>query len=149
MLVRDIEMMVRRNIQAAFAESNGQVDSDRLHEAIREITPSNQELKSKFARAIKRYLELEGTDRPAINGPHLQEAFEACLYEPPEPKDFEQLSLDEYRQLFLHESRWSFYQQVFNIGRSALDQLLKHVRDTRNDLSHLRDNITTHQQDQL
>jgi len=149
MVVRDIESMIKRAILASFTADDGQFDEDGLREAVGEITPSNHALKGKFARALKTYMELGGQERVTIDGMHLQHAFESCLYELPAAKDFERLSLDEYRQLFLQENRWQAYGGVFGVGRGALDRLLQGVRDTRNSLAHLRENISSQQQDQL
>ncbi|MGH2387516.1 MAG: CBS domain-containing protein, partial [Chloroflexota bacterium] len=114
MLTDDIESKVKENILASFVSKDGQIDFENLRTAIEDITPSNKKQKGKFAKAIIRYMDLEETPL-VINGTHLQGAFDACLFERASPKEFEQLSLDEYRQLFLYESRWPFYQQAMNV----------------------------------
>src|SRR5579871_4205304 len=115
MLVRAIESMVKKNIQAIFTDGSGQIDSARIQEAVQEITPSNKELRGRFRKALLEYLDLEGYEKKPINEQHLTQSFEHCLYERPKPKDFERLGFDEYCQIFLHRSRWPSIESAFAI----------------------------------
>lgn len=151
MLVRDIEAMIKEYILSAFTDTTGQLDSQRLQEAIHGISGSkdSKELRGRFGRALQRYLELDGSEKATPNNRYLQQAFESCFDERPESKSFEDLGLDEYRHLIRHKSCWKMIEPIFGVSQDALDRLLVDIRNTRNDLSHGRENITPQQRDQL
>jgi CBS domain-containing protein len=65
------------------------------------------------------------------------------------PKGFADLSLGQYIDILLSQSKWSFYGPIFRISRTYLMKLLDSVRQTRNELAHFRNDITPEQVDQL
>ena len=64
-------------------------------------------------------------------------------------KSFDDLTLNEYIQLLLHESKWPYFSAIFLLEQVAVRRLLNSVRDTRNNLFHFRGEITSEQRQQL
>jgi CBS domain-containing protein len=150
MYIEDIETLLKEYIKAVFTDEDGDQDEQELEEAIKQITPSNDKLKGPFQKALSHYLQLvsNGEDKKAQRSLAMR-AFEEHIYEKPVPKPFEQLTLSDYIQLFLHQSRWERYASIFTIDRSAIQHLLEDVRDMRNTLAHFRDELTAVQRDKL
>jgi predicted transcriptional regulator len=144
-LVQDIEEMIKDYIRLAFKQSDGSDNRPALDAAIVKIMSSTDALKG-FKKALSAYLQAAGT-QPQIDGNSAQTAFDQHLARKPEA--FEKLSLNEYIQILLHDDRWLSYRQVLQVDRDAIRQLLVSVRDTRNDLAHLRIDITARQRDEL
>lgn len=148
MYVQDIEEMIKTYINLAFVDPNGEIDATAQQQAIKEITPSNNELRKKFQKGLKRYLELHG-GLEQLNDTWVTDAFGTHFGHKEEAKAFDQLTLFEYNQLFLHPNRWSKYATIFSVDRRAIEKLLDSVRKTRNMLAHLRSDLTLQQRDEL
>ena len=149
MLVRDIETLLKDYILAAFTDSIGETDQVALGEAIEQITPSNDKSMNAFEQALRRYLELQGGTQQHLDKKHAEVAFTACLAKQPEVKPFDRLTLNEYIELFLHKSQWHRYSSIFTVRPDAIRRLLTAVRQTRNDLAHFRDEISSTQRNEL
>lgn len=148
MYVRDIEEMIKSYIQQTFLDSTGRFDEEKQQKAISEITPSNDQLRSKFFQAVRRYLEQNG-EQHQVNQQLLQEIFDKVLANKPKPKTFDKLTLHDYIELFTHKNRWPSLEKVFSLDREAVRHLLFQVKATRNNLAHFRDNISVQQRQEL
>jgi CBS domain-containing protein len=148
MFVQDIEEMIKSYINLAFIDSHGEIDTVAQQRAIEEITPSNTELRKKFQKALQRYLELHG-GAGQLNDTWVTDAFGTHFGHKEPVNAFEQLTLAQYNQLFLHPNRWSKYAPILSVDRKAIEKLLDSVRKTRNMLAHLRSDLTLQQRDEL
>jgi CBS domain-containing protein len=149
MYVQEIEDTLKRYLTAAFTRPAGTLDTDARGAAIDAITPSNNDLRGSFQKALMEYLRLCGSADPSLTKPHATAAFDAHLYRKQTPKAWDKLSLDEYITLLLHDQQWPQFAPIFRLDRAALRSLLDSVRVTRNDLAHFRTDITTRQRDEL
>lgn len=148
MLVEDIEETLKKYILAAFPLSNGETN-EALTKAIEEIMPSNREMQGRFQRALTEYLVKAGIQTQALQKSIAQQMFEQYLYRKEPTKTFDRLSLNQYIDLFLYESRWSHYSQIFSLERKHIRTLLEDVRDIRNSLAHFRDTVSKQQHETL
>jgi CBS domain-containing protein len=149
MLVEDIEGTLKESILNAFNNSTGEIDQAALDEAKKEITESPKEIKGRFENALRHYLKLQGVSDQNPNKEWLKEAFSKHLDDKVPPKPFEKLTLNDYIELFLHKKCWSHYSSVFNLEAKVIRELLKNVREIRNDLAHFRDQIYPEQRERL
>jgi len=150
LLVRDIEQMVKDLILTGLGVTEGDLDTEVVRSAIAEITPSNEEQKKQFRKALALYLrQLSPDAKSAQNEQWVNDAFAAAFPERPNPKGFNDLTLYEFTQLLLQESRWHRFAGTFQIDRDALKNALDAVRQTRNDLFHFRGELTAAQRAQL
>ncbi len=148
MYVQDIEEMIKSYINLAFLDGHGEVDVAAQQRAIEEITPSNNDLRKKFQKALQRYLELQGGAKQ-LNDTWVTDAFGTHFGHKEPAKAFEELTLAQYIQLFLHPNRWPKYAPIVSVDRKAIERLLDSVRKTRNMLAHLRSELTLQQRDEL
>ncbi len=149
MLVEDIETMVKDYIQAAYQMPNGEMDSEGLENAMRQMSDSGEALRSSFEGALKHYLSLQSGGRSTLNKDLSETVFRSHFVgERPLPR-FEDLTLYQYVELLLHKERWPRYQAAFNLEREAMRTLLNKVRETRNALAHFRSDVTLTQRDHL
>jgi len=148
MIVEDIEGMIKDLIHVAFLDSTGEIDQGLLTKAIENITSSNQELKSKYAKALNIYLEHSGQSATKVRADSLEISFTELIPKQ-KAREFDELGLNEYIELLLHKERWDFYCQIFDIPSNALRVLFDGVRQTRNQLAHFQGEITNSQRDQL
>ena len=149
MHVQDIETTIRDNIRAAFTAEDGIVDEQRLEAAVLAIMPSNRDLEKRFIPALKEYLTTSESPNCSVDAERAKSMFQKYLPKQERSKGFDQLTMKQYIDLFLREEHWASFEPYFTIEKSAIRKLLEAACDTRNDLSHLRDNITPQQEDQL
>ena len=149
MHVQDIETTIRDNIRAAFTVEDGSVGEEQLEAAVSGIMPSNRDLQAKFIAALKEYLTKPEGPVCSVDAERAKAMFQKHLYRQEASKGFDQLSMRQYIDLFLHDNHWAYFEPYFTLEKPAIRKLLEAVRGTRNDLSHLRDNITPQQEDQL
>jgi hypothetical protein len=119
-----------------------------LEATVLDITDKRRDQRKRFGGAVRKYLSLQGATGTEPNETALDTAF-AILDDKTPPKTFKDLTLSEYTQLLLHKSRASYYRSVFNFDADAIRHLMDEVRNTRNDLAHFRQEITTSQRKQL
>lgn len=148
MLAEDIETTLRDFIESVHRDDAGNLDEEGLKLAIKSITPSGEELHKKFKKAVCRYLH-EASDintKPDIA--LIRKLFEDVLAPSDSIKEFDQLTLSQFIQLF--QSQWpEHHQSVFkDISWSATYQLLDDVRKTRNAIAHFRE-VTPEQREKL
>ncbi len=150
MFVEDIETMLRDLIRAAFTNESGQLDESSLAGAVSSIGPSaDRELRGRFQNALAHYLQQGDGERPILDRERLAEAFTTHLEQKTQPKQFEDLTLQEYIDLFLDKGRWSFFSGTFSLEPGAIRRLLEPVRETRNALAHFQGELTAMQREQL
>ncbi|GAC1582095.1 MAG: hypothetical protein NVS4B1_19050 [Ktedonobacteraceae bacterium] len=149
MLIEQIEKKIKEYITIYFTDTNGVINFDSRQAAVAESMPSNKDMRGPFKKALQHYLELQNEQqisvddkqiqqaRIKINDDFVKQAFDKHLYRKDVP-NFDKLSLDEYIRIFVHEGRWSRYRKVFLIESKAMEDLLKAVRNTRNDFAHFR-----------
>jgi hypothetical protein len=150
MLVEDIESMIKDIILSAFSDENGEVNQDKLTEAIREITSSKKELKAKFGKALSAYLENDYGEKKNVDQKLLNESI-IYLQEKEDKRNFNDLTMNEYIQLLLRKECWSHIHSYYKTKLEGGDilKLLENVRDTRNVLTHFRGEISDSQRDSL
>ena len=146
--VQDIEDRLKDYVRLAFRRPDGVVDEDTLNLVIAELMPSNSDLSGSFRRALVEYLRLRGDTKTVIDGKLAEQAFQAKLYYKEPPKLLDDLTLGVYITLFLKHGLRR-YGQVFPLDPSAIATMLESVRETRNDLAHLRIDITARARDEL
>lgn len=145
--VQDIEETLKDYVRLAFRQGDGSDDGTQLTAAIAEMMPSNDNLSGAFKRAVSEYCKVVHSN-PQINGSAADQAFRSKLYEKEAPKPFDKLALYQFITLFLKHGL-ARYGSIFQLDKQSIEQILASVCETRNDLSHLRIDITARQRDEL
>ena len=57
------------------------------------------------------------------------------------PKTLEQMTLDNYQSIVVHDCYWPRFQSVFGVNRVALRGKLRQIGDLRNDIFHFKRNL--------
>ncbi|HYV48359.1 MAG TPA: DUF4268 domain-containing protein [Myxococcaceae bacterium] len=127
MLVEDVESTVKRFI-LAFTESD-------QHQAITEALGDRSEIRKQSRAIIGRYLATTGGQK--LDEQAFAQAFDQAVPKRP-PLAFDELTLGQYIQLLLDDSRWSSVNRQLRIERENLRNLLHGVLGTRNALMHFR-----------
>ena len=147
MLAEDIETTLRDYIESAYRNDTGDVDDDALRKAIEVITPSGEDSKNKFKKALCDYLGRSNNIPPQLDNQLIGDVFMKHLHKPIEIKAFEDLTLFDFIQLF--KNLWQKYSTAFNdLDWDAIYKLLNEVRQTRNAITHFRE-VTPNQRNQL
>lgn len=142
MLVEDIETTLKDYIRIALGAEED--DDAAVREAITEITSSKGLLRKKYEKAVWHLFNLlseKGKPDPQL----IDETFAKHLEDDAPAKEFKDLTLNEYIDLFLHPNRWSLYEPVFSLERGAIRKLLDDVRKIRNRLFHFSGDLDTRQ----
>jgi hypothetical protein len=147
MLVEDIETTIKDLIVAAFTDSNGELDQPNLDVAIRSLSPSDQTLKSRYAKALNNYLQIQDHDTPQFDQRAMEQSFHHLTQEE-HPRSFDELTFYEYAELLLHQNLRDYFLNLFDRDPATVRKLFNDVRETRNDLAHFRE-IDSAQRDQL
>jgi CBS domain-containing protein len=147
MLVEDIETTLKDYIQAAFPETK-QTDLDLL---IQHMTDSDKTLRQDFFKALKHYLGLDPdlSGKVQVQDSLGEQVFTQHLATKPKKKGFDDLTLHQYIELFLHNDTWTYCSTIFELDRQAIRHLLHEVRKIRNDLAHFRAEISATQREKL
>jgi predicted transcriptional regulator/DNA-binding ferritin-like protein (Dps family) len=134
-LLNNIETTLKEHIRAAFH------DQIELSEAIEEVHNRNSQTFEKFKKAIKHYKNLEnesGFNEERV----MKEVFEKHLSSNKSSKSLDDLTLNDFIELLLHESKRSYCSKTFNnLNNTVIKKLLIEVRDIRNALFHFRREI--------
>jgi len=156
MYVRDIEHTIKDVILECFRLPDGSLDGENLQKAVNEAISEEDELKKRFFRALKRYLnktqkDLDNPKKPIIPDPKdVEDAYREMQNDMGKVKVFSDLTLDGYIRLFFHENCWSKFGHVIGQDKQSLIFILEGIRETRNKLAHFReDEITPQQREQL
>jgi predicted transcriptional regulator len=146
-LVEEIENTIKDYIMLYFKGSIGEAGQAQLQLAIEAIMPSHNKLKDPFRQALSHYLAAVGGNQ-TLNEETAQEAFTKHLHRDKAPS-FDDLSLNQYIDLFTNKSRWNSYRNAFRLEREAIIRLLDDVRKIRNKLMHFREEISINERTQL
>jgi CBS domain-containing protein len=147
LLVENIESTLKDFVQLAF--SSHKDGEARLEKAIESMTNANADLRKRYEKGVRHYLrERHGADHTSVDKTLLDRTFEQYLDDKRPSTSFDRLTLANYISLFLHKEHWARFADIFELHKSAVENLLKSVLQTRNDLSHFRD-ITRDQSAQL
>lgn len=143
MVIEDIETTLREYIRAIY--NSADQDSDELRDAINEVANSARKLRKRYELALRAYLK-SAHPHSEIVEPALEDSFK-CFRERDQNKSLDDLTLDEYTEVFLRNTKCP---SIGDPGDSnAIRQLLSGVRETRNTLAHFRGDIAAAQRDQL
>jgi CBS domain-containing protein len=144
--VQDIESTIKDLLRYIFQQAEDEPDNENLRRAIRNVTQSNLVSKKEYGKALRHYLEI--TSSGEVDQVALAKSYDELFGEPTEIKPFSKLTFGDFIALLLHKDQQSHFEQLFKRSPDDLRKLLEDVRDTRNDLAHLRE-ITSIQRDQL
>ncbi|KAA3654880.1 MAG: DUF4268 domain-containing protein [Chloroflexi bacterium] len=101
-----------------------------------------------FVEAVKSYLNALPEESVSFNDELFNQTYEKHIVDRRPPVSFDDLTLGQYISLFLFREHWSQYENIFELEKKSLQNLLDNVRETRNALSHFRE-ITRDQSVQL
>ncbi len=150
MLVEDVESSIKEYIRFAFQDEAGEIDENKLEEAIGGITPaSNAQFQENFSRSIGDCFRTGAINADTVDQSATRGIFESYFISSAAPKSFDRLTLSEYIQLFLNTDRWHLYKDKFNLEVGTCRKLLDSVRETRNSLAHFRADLTSEERDKL
>lgn len=150
MIVEDIESMLKDMIRHAFAATEDDVEVASLKEAISAITDDSNKMYGIYKQAVKQYLQAQNPDHtsPPVNTEALKASFEP-FSRLRRQKQFEDLTLADYIELFLHDGAWRTYAEAIQLHPNSIRTLFTAVCRTRNDLAHFRGDLTSSQRAQL
>lgn len=148
MLVEDIEGMIKDLITSAFIQPDGSINEIGLSQAINDIASSKGIIEYRCRSAITKYVELSDI-AGAVLDKNALEATITGLVADQKQKSFDELSFNEYIDLFLSKDRWDYYKAYIPVDPKAIRKFLDDVRTTRNSLAHFRMEISANQRDQL
>jgi CBS domain-containing protein len=146
---KDAEDNLKDILRASFTKEDGEPDADAVASAIDAITPSQKALLKNFKNAIRTLMRLIGTGDQLVDPTLIEQAFSEHLEDKVKPKQFDQLDLSEYIELFLHRDRWPTFASIVRLDPGPIRKLLGDLRSTRNDLAHFRWPITSQKREQL
>jgi CBS domain-containing protein len=135
MNLEDIELALRHFVAASF----GGEASPELADAVRRVAAS--EVRPNFERALRIYLGADGRVDPI----RAEEAFEAGFAK---ERPFQKLSFGVYAGLLTEKARWERFMPLFGDKQREIQEMLRRVRDARNDVAHLR-GLTAEQRELL
>lgn len=147
MLVEDVETTLKDYVQAAFAGAE-QIKLDGL---IHHTTDSDKTLHENFRKALMHYMNLDSTlsGKVTIQDSLCDQVFAQHLASKQKAKGFDDLTLHQYIDLFLHDDTWAYCGTIFELDRKAIRHLLHEIRQIRNDLAHFRAEILATQREKL
>lgn len=145
--VQDIEETIKDYVRLAFRQADGSINEGALQQAMRRVAGDEGNAAAQVMPVLAAYVQLkEG------NGAQLDQALahQALAQRATRSGDlaFDKLSLDRFVKLLLLYGLPK-YGQVFQLDRTTIETMLTSVRDTRNDLAHLRIDISARQRDEL
>jgi CBS domain-containing protein len=113
--------------------------------AVNGLVSSSLALRERFEAAIKCYLAQQATSEVELIESLVEEAFKRIYDRNEQVKEFSELTLGEYIQLFFSDVCWPRCQHIIRIGQAEVKHMLEGVRGTRNDLAHFREEEITAQ----
>lgn len=145
--VQDIEETIKDYVKLAFRKADGSTDDDALQQAMRRVVGDESSGASQVLPVLAAYVQLKDGDGARLDQALAQQAL-AQRATQRGPIVFDKLTLDRFIKLLLLYGLPK-YGQVFQLHRSTIEVMLNSVRDTRNDLAHLRIDISARQRDEL
>jgi CBS domain-containing protein len=144
--VQDIESTIKDLLRFIFQQTEDEPDNENVRQAIRNVTQSNLVSKKEYAKALHHYLRIIGNGE--VDQIALAKSYDELFGESTEIKSFSKLTFGDFIALLLHKDQQDHFEKLFKHSPNNLRKLLEAVRDTRNDLAHLRE-IKPIQRDQL
>jgi hypothetical protein len=105
---------------------------------------ASQALRARFHAALLTFLDRRTTPDPGDDA-LIEEAFIVIYDRNEQVKQFGELTLGEYVQLFFDDVCWGRCKGAIHLNEEDVEHMLKGVSDTRNDLAHFRDEQVTAQ----
>ena len=149
MLIEDIETTLKDYIQAAYSDAAGEINEERLTQAVQRMTDTVSRERRTFKKAVSHYLSATSDQGTHPDQATLRQVIEQHYKEPDAPKTFDDLNLSQYVDLLLDSDTWPKYAGAFKLERGAVRKLMDKVRNTRNALAHFRGEITSAQREGL
>ncbi|HMV46716.1 MAG TPA: CBS domain-containing protein [Blastocatellia bacterium] len=106
---------------------------------------TSQTIRECFEMALKSYLTQQASVAIELDELLVDEAFRLIYDRNEQVKEFSELTLGEYIQLFFKDACWQRCQGVIKLKQEEVKHMLEGVRDTRNDLAHFRESEITAQ----
>lgn len=113
--------------------------------AARGLLSASQALRERFEAALKCYLAQQAAVDVELDESLVEDAFKVIYDRKEQIKEFSELTLGEYIQLFFKDVCWQRCQDVIRLKQDEVKHMLEGVRDTRNDLAHFREEEITAQ----
>jgi len=113
--------------------------------AVKELLSASQSLHERFEAALKSYLTLQLAEDVELIESMVENAFKVIYDRNEQIKEFSELTLGEFIQLFFKDMRWQRCEGVIRLKKEEVKHMLEGVRDTRNDLAHFREEAITAQ----
>lgn len=147
-LAEDIEAILRDLIEIPHRDKEGNLDENAISKLILAITPSSKDNKSKFKKAVLKYVSKTFDSTIQFNAEILDTVFTEYFDQPIDPKTIDELTLYEFIQIF--KNLWpSYYSSIFgDLSWEYINHLLDDVRKTRNAIAHFRE-VTLQQHEKL
>jgi len=98
-----------------------------------------------FELALTYYLEQQAAADVELVESLVEDAFKVIYNRSEQTKEFAELTLADYIQLFFNDICWRRCQDVVRLKQEEVQHMLEGVRDTRNDLAHFREEKITAQ----
>ncbi len=143
MMVEDIELALRQYIRTAVGAGEDE-ENEALSDAVAKIRPSGKVLKNRYKDAVRHLLKLRG-ENGHLDNQHVDQTFSQHLSNDAPTKKFNELTLAEYVDLFLHKDRWHLYEPIFALKQEAIRNLLDEVREIRNRVMHFGGDLDARQ----
>lgn len=105
---------------------------------------ASQALRGRFEAGLKCYLAQQPGEFVLVDA-FVDDAFKLIYDRSEQVKEFGELTLGEYIQLFFKEQCWNHYKGVMKREEAEVKHMLEGVRDTRNVLAHFREEQVTAQ----
>jgi len=140
MIVEDIELSIKGLILAAFRNKDGVVDEEALSRQVRKIRFDLSDLKPKYLKALKSYME-QIKRAEDFNDGLAVETFNHFTDE--KSKAFHELTFNDYAMLLLSEEVWGSYQTIVQLDVNAIRTMFDSARDARNILAHFQGELTS------
>lgn len=145
--VENIEKVVKEHINASFTNpQTGILDEEARQKAILSMSDDGDQMVEKIYEGLKKYLAAKAfshnPDRTVI-----EETFNQVIKRNKNAKEFNKLTFNEYSDILLTKTSIE-YREQFQLPTSALQTMLKNIREIRNDLAHFRP-ITNAQRNHL
>ncbi|WP_309895688.1 DUF4268 domain-containing protein [Archangium sp.] len=148
MLVEDIELSLKEMIRSAHTNEAGETNEASLETLIASMAGSRQEKRKSAVKLLQRYLAEAGAANVSFDKALFDKVFDQ-VHADPAPRSLDKLSFNDFIQILLHESRWSFFHEAFGLERDAIRRMLEGARNTRNALAHFRGAISPSERDRL
>lgn len=109
------------------------------------LLSASQSLRKRFEVALKCYFAHQAAKNIELDESLVEDAFRVIYDRNEQIKEFSELTLGEYIQLFFKDVCWQRCQNVIGLKQEEVKHMFDGVRETRNDLAHFREEEITAQ----